>query len=55
MEKSPNRRVGCAGGLPIIHDWIISAAGVQKDLKIENPAPDNHFIARPHCCVVTSL
>ena len=45
VTLSANRRVCCAGGLPIIRDWIISAAGIQKDLKIENAAPGQLF----HC------
>ena len=55
MSLSSFRRVGSTGGLPIIRGWIISAAGIQKDLKIENAAPDNHFVARPHRGVETSL
>src|SRR5207245_4559862 len=49
---------GCGSGrgiCPAIADRIISAAGVQVNVvDAAKSAPDNHFTARPDCCVISS-
>ena len=53
-EPAGSRRVSGAGGCPAIGAGIVPPAGVQIGSAAGNPTPDDHFTARPHCCVTGS-
>ena len=45
------RCVNCASHNPCVSSWNISSAAVTRSAGRELTTPDDHFAARPHCCV----
>jgi hypothetical protein len=54
VETPGIRHIAAAGGHPVVRVGSISAAGVQLELGVAKPAPDDHFVASPYSCVRVS-